>query len=374
MFEEKARIARPDIPAGRRVIVTSDIHGNLPYFKGLLSKVHFSADDILIIDGDFQEKGPDSLGTLRFIMELCRGGNVWPVLGNCDAWQLVLTWGKRSDEHISRYLRKRKSGLIWEMLLALGADPLSLEHFSDYLPALGNAFKEEFAFLSSLPHAIDSKNFTFVHAGLDGSKPLDENSADELTVRDAFLREGQRFDKWIVTGHWPCVLYGGDIVNANPIIDAESRIIALDGGCVLKDDGQLNALIIPDISDPRPEAFLTEYYDPFPLRQVLDGQCSGERSYYIRWGDSDVEVLSRGEEFSRCRHVRTGYEMDILTRYLFTDNPVTACNDCTDYILPLKPGDTVGVVEETSRGYFVKHNGISGWYSGRLGTPGKAEA
>ena len=29
-------------------------------------------------------------------------------------------------------------------------------------------------------------------------------------------------------------------------------------------------------------------------------------------------VLERGEEFSRCRHVCTGYEMDILTKYLFT--------------------------------------------------------
>jgi len=24
------------------------------------------------------------------------------------------------------------------------------------------------------------------------------------------------------------------------------------------------------------------------------------------------------------------------------------------------------VVEETSRGYFVKHNGVSGWYFGKL--------
>ena len=32
----------------------------------------------------------------------------------------------------------------------------------------------------------------------------------------------------------------------------------------------------------------------------------------------------------------------------------------------LKAGDTVSVVEETSRGYFVKHNGVSGWYFGAL--------
>ena len=52
--------------------------------------------------------------------------------------------------------------------------------------------------------------------------------------------------------------------------------------------------------------------------------------------------------------------------YSFTGDKVTRCNDCTDYILPLRPGDRVSVVEECSKGYFVKHNGISGWYYGRL--------
>jgi len=99
---------------------------------------------------------------------------------------------------------------------------------------------------------------------------------------------------------------------------------------------------------------------------VLTAQEEGSRSYYIRWGDSDVEVLQRGEEFSRCRHVRTGYEMDILTKYLFTGETITGCNDCSDYILPLRPGDRVSVVETTSRGYYVKHNGTSGWYFGEL--------
>ena len=59
--------------------------------------------------------------------------------------------------------------------------------------------------------------------------------------------------------------------------------------------------------------------------------------------------------------------MEILTKYLFTENEITDCNDCTDYVLPLKRGDRVRVVETTSRGFFVKHNGVSGWYYGGLG-------
>ena len=89
-------------------------------------------------------------------------------------------------------------------------------------------------------------------------------------------------------------------------------------------------------------------------------------SYYIRWGDNEVQVLSRGEEFSHCRHIRTGYEMDILTKYLYSDEDICKINDSTDLVLELHPGDEVSVIEETSRGYFVKHKGTSGWYFGEL--------
>ena len=132
---------------------------------------------------------------------------------------------------------------------------------------------------------------------------------------------------------------------------------------MLKDDGQLNVLLIPDRDS---EQFDFVAYDAFPERTVLRDQAEGGRSWYIRWGDSRVQVLQRGAEFSRCRHVRTGYEMDILSKYLFSDGEFTDCNDCTDYVLPLKAGDRVRVVEESSRGFFVKHRGVSGWYRGDL--------
>lgn len=362
MFNQPARIEYPVFEDGRRIIVCSDIHGNLPYLQGLLEKVGFSCDDILIIDGDFLEKGKYSLDTLRYIMKLSEEGNVHTILGNCDEWCLVFQWGENGDEHLHHYFNRKKYGLLFEMLTDCGINPLTCR-FSDHLDMLRNRYPAEWEFLSSLPHALVTDRYVFAHAGMDGSKPPEENNSNDLTTRDAFLREGQSFDRWIITGHWPCVLYGENIVCANPIIDREHHIITIDGGCVLKDDGQLNGLIIPYYGS---EDFSFEYYDPFPTATVLDNQEAGEKSYYIRWGDSTVRVLERGSEFSRCRHVRTGYEMDILTKYLFKDTEETDCNDCTDYVLPLHAGDTVSIIETTSRGYFVKHNGTSGWYFGRL--------
>lgn len=365
MHEPYAKVLPLKIAPGRRILVISDIHGNRTYFNALLEKAGFCGQDELIIDGDFLEKGPDSLGTLRRVMELSEKGNVHAILGNCDNWGDIFlpSWSEEADEHVLRYISWRKSGLLWDMCRALDVDPLGIETLGPVKRRLWDAFPAEWAFLSALPHAIETENFVFAHAAADPSKPLQEHTAEELSRFDSLLTSGRRFDKWLVVGHWPVMLYGENKVCANPIIDRDKHIISIDGGCVLKDDGQLNALIIPDISS---ENFDVIAYDPFPERRVLNDQAEGERSYYIRWGDSRVQVLHRGEEFSRCRHVRTGYEMDILTKYLFTDEEITNCNDCTDYILPLKAGDTVRVVEECSRGYFVKHRGVSGWYYGEL--------
>ena len=365
MIDIAANILHLDLPPGRRILAISDIHANLPYFEALLQKAQFSEDDELIIVGDFLEKGADSLGTLRRIMELSRGGNVHAICGNCDDWFDIFRpeWKPVLDAHTLRYIRWRGGGLLWDMLSACGLDPMSIQRLGDYKALLLDRFQAEWAFLEALPHAIETERIVLAHAAADPSKPLREHRAGELSRFDSLLTSGRRFDKWLVVGHWPVMLYGEDKVCANPIIDREKHIICIDGGCVLKDDGQLNALIIPD-KDSEDFDFIA--YDPFPERRVLSSQAEGGPSYYIRWGDSQVQVLHRGEEFSRCRHVRTGYEMDILTKYLFTSEEITGCNDCTDYVLPLEAGDLVSVVEETSRGYFVKHRGVSGWYFGEL--------
>lgn len=363
MFEERARILDLDIAPGRRILAVSDIHANLPYFRGLLEKCGFCGDDELIVVGDFLEKGEKSLDTLRFLMELSRGGNVHALCGNCDTWYEIFTMGEEGNAMSLDYVRARRRGLLWDMFAECGVDPYALRRLGDAKDLLRERFAGEWSYLSSLPHAITAGDFIFAHAGVDPSKPLSEHTAEELMRCDAFMTLDRRFDKWVVAGHWPVMLYGENIVSAAPVIDREAHIASIDGGCVLKDDGQLNALVIPDISSTD---FSYIAYDSFPRARVLRDQAEGGRSYYIRWGDSTVEVLERGEEFSRCRHVRTGYEMDILTKYLFTGERVTGCNDCTDYVLPLRAGDEVGVVEKTSRGYLVKHNSVSGWYFGEL--------
>lgn len=71
MPSRTATVIRPDIAPGRRVLAISDIHGNLPFLKGVLAKAGYAAGkDVLVLVGDLLEKGQESLATLRYIMEL----------------------------------------------------------------------------------------------------------------------------------------------------------------------------------------------------------------------------------------------------------------------------------------------------------------
>ena len=362
------RIERRELPQTGRIIAISDVHGSLDYLKGLLAKLELRPEDTLVFVGDIMEKGPQSLETLRFLMRLRERRRCLFVLGNCDYWYDDEFHTKPcTDWYVKDYLLSNSNGLgpglLAQMCEEIGF-PLSPEpDIVAMRAAIAEHFRPELDFIASLPHVLDTEHYTFVHGGLPEGDPAGWDGW-ECMKNDDFLHQGRRFDKWVIVGHWPVVLYGGDITCADPLIDRESHIVSIDGGCVLKDDGQLNALIIPRNGS---EDFGCVYYDPFPLRRVKTAQAASQRSAYIRWGDNVVEVLERGEEFSRCRHLRTGYELDILTKYLRTGPDGTVrCNDCTDYVLPLSPGDEVGVVETTSRGFLCKHNGVSGWYYGEL--------
>ncbi|MBR4953381.1 MAG: metallophosphoesterase [Oscillospiraceae bacterium] len=345
----------------RRIIAVSDIHGNLDYFKGLLSKVCFGENDILVIIGDFTEKGPGGLKTLRYLMQLSQKYEVYTLCGNHDIWALLLDGNLEStDESVIDYMAQKPECLAREMCDDIGFEFTPACEYEVVREMLLSEFSEEFDFLRKMPTLLETPHYIFVHGGI----PEDRNNAFSYLKYDNFMHCGRKFDKWVIVGHWPVMLYHQNIVNANPVFDYESKIISIDGGCVLKDDGQLNALIIPYEGS---EDFSFEAYCDFPSVTALTAQSASNASYYIRWGDNEVKVLERGDEFCRCRHIRTGYEMDILTKYVYGSGEICTVNDCTDYVLPISPGDELLIVETTSRGYFVKHKGISGWYYGKIG-------
>ena len=180
---------------------------------------------------------------------------------------------------------------------------------------------------------------------------------------DDFLGQGHSFDKWVIVGHWPVTLYDPHIPASAPMVLRDRKIVSIDGACVLKADGQLNALILPSEDS---EDFTWTAWDGLPSAVALDPQKANAFPINIRWGRAELELLEEGDELSLCRHLESGRELYILTEYLRRDGEKLWCEDSTDYRLPVQPGDRLRVVRKIRNGALCKKEGVTGWYFGRL--------
>ena len=370
MIELKTKIQQINVESGKRILVIGDIHGHLSYFEKLLEKASFGKDDILFIIGDIIEKGPQNLETLRYVMKLCAQGNVIPLIGNVDAYRLKLIY-ELSEENVQGFynyisnLRQWTGTSFYEELAAeCGFAINTPEDILKAKEAVITRFEKEFKFLADLPTVVETQNFIFVHGGLR-EKNVSENSKKsvfELTKYDAFAqRTSHRFDKYVVAGHWPVVLYGSEIPQMNPIIDRNKKIISIDGGCGVKKDGQLNLLIIPDINCSVDDISHMSY-DEIPFVYAVEEQSSNDESIYISWLNKEIRILDKGEEFSFVEHIKSGRRLYVPNAYIINE---TECLDYTDYLLPVKKGDKLSVIFKSSKGCIAKKDGRIGWYCGK---------
>lgn len=373
-MQEFARVVRRTFEPGRRIIVMSDLHGVPSFFHGLLKAVDFNERDILVLLGDLVEKGPDSLELLREVMELSKQYTVYTVCGNCDG--LVLRFADSDggdagwERFFCRYLPQHPESAVWQLARAAGCDntELSARGFAQMRRAMRENCAQELDFLRSLPHILETEHLVFVHGGVPSMENMERLPAFGVMKNDDFMSQGHAFDKYCIVGHWPVTLYDPAVPSAKPLIDRDRRIISIDGGCALKLDGQLNALIIPEESS---QDFLWAAYDGLERVRALDWQEPGTDPLNIRWGHDRVELLDEGEELSMCLHPESGRIIPILNRYLYMGEEGLRCHDSTDYELPVEPGDLLALVERTQDGILAKKDGATGWYRGRFTTERK---
>ena len=357
-----ARVIHPHIHPGQRVLVISDIHGNLPFLKGLLEKVRFTQDDVLILLGDMLEKGKQSLELLRFIWKLEKKHTVFPICGNCDGLVLRFFEDDSWDTgFFANYLPAHPESTLRQLAAEMGYE--DWDDLPSFRTALRECYPRLWAWLKGLPTILETKEYVFVHGGVPSLDHMEKLDSWKCMKNDNFLGQNLSFSKYVVVGHWPVTLYDPVSPSSAPIIDHKNKIISIDGACVLKVDGQLNALVIPDITKTD---FTWQSYDGLPTVTALDGQQANENSVNIRWGRSKLELLEKGEELSRCRHLETGRVMPILNSYLRDGPRGLWCEDSTDYRLPVSPGDTLTLVASTKQVFLCKKDGVTGWYFGRI--------
>ncbi len=372
----ETKFIKMNIPSGKRILVTSDIHGHPELFRRLLDAAGFSDDDLLVIVGDIIEKGPDSLGALREVMRLTGKGNTVALMGNVDLARVdsILRLDVDSAGQFYEYLEEIRSwshGIWDEMTSELGVFCSSPEEVLAVKDRVLERFRTELDFISGLPTVLETQKYVFVHGGLR-DKDIRANAsrdARELLKYDDFMTGAPVFDKYVVAGHWPVQLYSDRTACCDPLINRKKRIIPIDGGCGIKEYGQLNMLIIPDIAaDVGDICFLAA--DDLPRAEALEDQAPSEDHINLRWIDNRVETLERFDQYRRIRHLSTGHECLIPDYYMYDDDYAT---DYSDYLLPVKAGDKLSVVGESPLGYHVKKDGVFGLYRRRIRSVGGTE-
>lgn len=369
-------IERIGAAPGQRLLVVSDIHGQRNWLIRLLEKMEYGGDDILIIIGDLIEKGPESLGVVRYVMDLSMENYVYVSMGNVDWFRLRYFFDESPEagERFVQYLRRAKhewgGGLGLDMLEDMGVslDQVTAENAPEYLGQIRKHFRRELNFLKNLPVILTAGQYLFVHGGVptDDLETLEGSDAAPYLKNDDFWSKGYRFEQYtVVTGHWPVCLYRRGVEDVSPLFDPDRRIICIDGGCSVNSAGQLNGLILPDcMADMDEIRWMSQ--DGLPVIKALDSQKETPASLDITYLDSEVELLETGEGMARFRHLSSGKVLELPKSYLWKkqSDGTLHCGDFCNEELAVEAGDELSLVFETKDGYYVKKRGRIGWYRG----------
>jgi len=159
-----------------RTFFIGDVHGCVEELSELFEKFSPNAEDKIYQTGDLINKGPDSPGTVEFILE----HNIKCVLGNHEA-KLLQILSKPQAEQTLKELHFLESVQKPEWLASI---------------------------VSKFPLWIDTGREILLHAGLEpGKKSLEEmNVRDILTIRlwneKPWYEQTTFADRTIIFGHW----------------------------------------------------------------------------------------------------------------------------------------------------------------------------
>lgn len=201
--EASAR-ALASVPPGERYYAVGDIHGRRDLFDALMEAVdeddaqQGEANTTVVLLGDLVDRGPDSAGVVRHARAWAERRNVRFLAGNHEEMFLE----SFEDTGMLRHFLKHGGR---ETLLSYGISRevlrrTTIEELQDEMRRTVPA--ADINFLRGFEELIVAGDYAFVHAGIDPTKGIDEQSrGDMLWIRERFLRHDAPLSHTIVHGH-----------------------------------------------------------------------------------------------------------------------------------------------------------------------------
>jgi len=192
------------VPEGERYYVVGDVHGRLDLFDALRRAIetHDGASpasrSTVVLLGDLVDRGPQSAGVIAAAREWQSRRPLRCLAGNHEEMFL----DSFEDKDVLRHFLKHGGR---ETIMSYGIsrkdlDALTLGELQDELVRL--IPQDDRAFLQSLDEMVIAGDYVFVHAGVDPSRPIeDQNRNDLLWIRERFLRHVDPLSHVVVHGH-----------------------------------------------------------------------------------------------------------------------------------------------------------------------------
>jgi len=231
-----------------RNIIIGDVHGCIDELKDLINKLELSSTDHLFFIGDLIDKGPDSVGVVKYVYELSILYSTVLILGNHEEKFLRFLYNKANNK---KALAEMKTTPDFEILARTLLDD-----------------EIEFLKQSYYTFNIKEQNIVLLHGGITGNCILDFSNnykynthlpkqfkgldlitkTRHLDNSGKFVSLGQENEQ---TQFWAETYdgkYGKVIFGHNPFMQVTPKYfknaIGIDTGCVF--GGYLTALIIKE--------------------------------------------------------------------------------------------------------------------------------
>lgn len=351
-----------DMKDNHRCIVISDIHSHCDRLQQLLKKIHYNKDDYLIINGDFVEKGTQTMQTIDFLQKLKKENDkVYILLGNCEYALETLVNDPAFSKQMIHYLNKiGKSGMIDQAIHQLKID-IKKEDPIVIQEKVRKQIKSYLDFIKTLPTTIETKDFLFVHAGIEKRLDWKNSSRSAFIEMRNFQQTGHLLNKYVIVGHLPTSNFYKDKIDNDILIDEDKKIISIDGGTGVKSISQLNAFIIECHNNHY--IFKKEYVQPLMTYIAVKSiQQMNKEIHKVAWPFFEVEILEKRNDFSICRQLNTNDVFEIKNEFLYQKNDKTFClDDYIDYKLSLNKGDIVQLIGIYGDFAYIIKNKEIGW-------------